>query len=489
MSLKKYRILLINPPVDIEQIYGKYSKLAAFQPPIGLCSLAGYLRKFEYDVRIIDAAVSGLSVSDTVNRVAVHAPDLVGIYANTANVYIVTHLAMGLKKTGQPYKIVVGGPHPTFMPAQTLAEGCFDFAAIGEGENTLLELVQALENKQTDFRGIDGLAFKGPDASVTINRPRRMIEDLDTLPFPAVDLLPDLLKYRLYLLHYKTLPYMTVFTTRGCPYTCVFCNTPFGKKVRYHSPAYVMDYIRYLHRQFGIRELHFSDDTVTMDEQRVFSLCELLGASHLKVNWYAGIRADLKDKALLPAMKAAGCWIVAVGAESGDQRILELIKKNVTLAQILATCQAVRRAGIRLKTFFIIGHPGETVESIDATIRFAKSLKAHFPVFSLMTPYPGTELWDNAHTYGSFDKSDFAKLVISTSDPIFIPHGLSKELLLSKQQEAFRKVYFNFPMIMRQISSIDSGQDAAKKAKAAMIFLKHFIFKPSSRKKEDRCIA
>jgi radical SAM superfamily enzyme YgiQ (UPF0313 family) len=178
-----------------------------------------------------------------------------------------------------------------------------------------------------------------------------------------------------------------------------------------------------------------------------------------------------------------------VGAESGDQRVLKVIKKNVTLEQVSRTCRAVRRAGIKLKVFFIIGHPGETVESINATIRFAKSLKAHFPVFSLMTPYPGAELWDNAHTYGSFDKSDFAKLVISTSDPIFIPHGLSKELLLSKQQEAFRKVYFNLPMVMRQIASVDSGQDAAKKARAAMIFLKHFIFKPASHKEENRCIA
>ncbi|HTY45550.1 MAG TPA: radical SAM protein [Patescibacteria group bacterium] len=479
MSRRKYRVLLINPPVHIEQIYGKYSELAAFQPPVGLCSLAGYLRKFEYDVRILDAAVSGLSVSDTVRHVAAQEADLVGISANTANISIVAHLAAELKKTGVPSKIAVGGPHPTFMPEQTLQEGCFDFAAIGEGEQTLLELVRVLESAGTDFREIDGLAFKDQDGGIVMNRPRRLIEELDTLPFPAVDLLPDLRKYRLYLLHYKTLPYMTVFTSRGCPYTCVFCNTPFGKKVRYHSPGYVIDYIRYLYQQFGVRELHFSDDTVTMDERRIFSLCGLLQASKSKVNWYAGIRADLKDKTLLKEMKRAGCWIVAVGAESGDERILKLIKKNVTPAQILHTCQAVRRAGMKLKTFFIIGHPGETVESIDATIRFAKSLKAHFPVFSLMTPYPGTELWDNAQAYGTFDKSDFAKLVISTSDPIFIPYGLSKEVLLSKQQEAFRKVYFNFPMAIRQLCSIDSAQDLARKVRAAAIFLRHFIGKPS----------
>lgn len=472
--MKKYKVVLVNSPVNIEEIYGKYSDLAAFQPPIGLCCLAAYLRKFKYDVNIVDGSVLNLDIPAIANLVIKEAPDLIGIYSNTANFHIVSRLASEIKSKVNGYKLVVGGPHPTFMPQETLEQSCFDFAVIGEGEDTLLELARYLQSSDTDFKQIDGLAFKDKSGNITINKPRQMIKNLDELPFPAVDLLPDLSKYRLYLLHYKKLPYMTMFTTRGCPHLCVFCNTPFGKKVRYHSPAYVVDYIEYLIRGFGIKELHFSDDTFTMDEGRVSDICGLLRSRRLKVGWYSAIRANLNNKELLKEMKRSGCWIVAVGAESGHEKILKIIKKNVTLSQISATCKAVLKAGIKLKAFFIIGHPGETLESIDATISFAKGLNAHFPVFSLMTPYPGAELWDTAEKYGSFDRSNLNKLIISTSDPIFIPYGLSKEILLTKQKEAFRKIYFNIPMVLRQFASIDSPQDLYRKIKAAIIFLKNF---------------
>ncbi len=474
---KNFKIVLINPPLHIEEVYGKYSDLAAFQPPIGLCYLAAYLRKFNYQAQIIDAPVLNLDVSATVKRLGEIVPNLVGIYSNTANFHLAKKLACQLKMQIKNIKIVVGGPHPTFMSKESIAESCFDFVVIGEGEETLLELVRSLENGATGLEFIDGLAFKDNSGIIRINKPRRLIENLDSIPFPAIDLLPDLRKYKLYLLHFKKLPYITVFTTRGCPFSCVFCNTPFGKGVRYHSPAYVVDYLEYLNKNFGIKEIHFCDDTFTMDEDRVAEICRLLQIKKLKIRWYSAIRANIKNNGLLKEMKRAGCWIVGVGAESGDERILKIIKKGVSLKQVSDTCGAVLKTGMQLKVFFIIGHPGETIDSIDATINFARSLKAHFPVFSLMTPYPGAELWEMADKYGKFDRSNFQKLIISTSDPVFIPTGLSKEILLKKQKEAFRKVYFNFSMALRQIASIDSAQDLYRKTKAATLFFKTFIFK------------
>jgi anaerobic magnesium-protoporphyrin IX monomethyl ester cyclase len=475
--MAKFKITLINPPVDIKEIYGKYSDLAAFQPPIGLCSLAAYLKKFNYESNIIDAAILGLGVSSTADLVDKSAPDLVGIYSTTANFNIACRLAEEIKSRKKDRKIVIGGPHPSFMPEETLGQGYFDFSVIGEGEETLLELVRCLEDSRTGFKVIDGLAFKDSYGRIVVNPRRRQIEPLDSLPFPAVELLPNLSKYKLYLLHYKKMPYMTVVTTRGCPFSCVFCNTPFGRQVRYHSASYIVDYIAYLNKEFGVKEVHFSDDTFTMNEERVMEICDLLRARKLKVNWYANIRADLKNKSILKEMKKAGCWIAALGAESGDEGILKLIKKNISLKQVSLTAEAVTRAGIKLKVFFIIGNPGETPETIDATIRFARGLNAHFPVFSLMTPYPGTELWDTAERYGSFDKSNFGRLTVSTSDPAFIPFGVTREILLAKQKEAFRKAYFNIPMIIRQVASIDSPEDLIRKMRAGLVFAKNFMLR------------
>lgn len=467
------KIVLINPPLSIEEIYGKYSDLASFQQPIGLCSLASYLIKNGYkQVRIIDAPAIGLGISDIIKDIVKDKTDLVGIYSNTANYYIVSTLAFEIKKLGQSIKIVVGGPHASFLPRDILNEMQIDYCVIGEGEETLHELVRHIENNSKEFKEIDGLAYKTDGNQIVINKPRNRIEDLDSLPFPAVQLLPSLSKYKLYLLQYKRLPYMTIITARGCPFNCIFCETPYGKILRYHSPEYVVDYIEYLVKQFGIKELNFVDDTFTLDEKRVLEICSLIRKRNLDVSWYAATRANIKEKNIFFEMKKSGCWICAIGSESGSPQVLNLIKKSISLDEVRSACELVLKAGLMLKIFFILGNPGETLETIDQTIRFAKSLKAHYPVFSLMTPFPGTELWETAEKYGTFDRTNYQKLLISNSDPVFIPYGLTKEILLQKQKEAFRRVYFNLDMVKRQLSSITSLNDVKKLSKAFFAFVK-----------------
>ena len=201
-------------------------------------------------------------------------------------------------------------------------------------------------------------------------------------------------------------------------------------------------------------------------------MCALMRKRKVDVSWYANIHASIRDRDLFREMKGSGCWIVAVGVESGDQRILRLIGKNTSPEQISSVCRSVLASGLMLKTFFILGNPGDTEDTIDRTIDFALSLKAHYPVFSLMTPYPGTELWKKAEEYGTFDRSRFDRLLLASSDPVFIPYGLSKEILLNKQKEAFRKTYLNLGMIKRQLASIDSPEGFAKLFKAFLSFLK-----------------
>jgi len=466
------KITLINPPITVEQIYGKYSGLASFQPPIGLCSLAGYLIKNGHEVNITDANVLNLSTPDILKTIATAAPHLIGIYMNTSNYYAASRLVSSIKNAGKPRRIVCGGPHPTFLPEDTLRETAADYCVIGEGEETLSELATALENNAADLSSIRGLAFKTDDKGITINEPRERITDLDKLPFPAVHLLPDLSRYKLYLLQYKRLPYMTVMTSRGCPHRCVFCNTPFGKIVRFHSPEYVADYIGHLSKQSGIREIFFVDDTFTIDEERVLRICDLIRKRGLDVTWNACVRANIKNKDIFHKMKEAGCWTCALGVESGDAGILRLIKKDISLDDVRSSCDTILKADLVLKTFFILGNPGETLETIEKTIRFARSLRSHYPVFSLMTPFPGAELWKTAEEYGKFDRTDFRKLLLAGSDPVFIPYGLTKEILLEKQREAFRRLYLAPDMILRQLALIRSPEDVRKIARAFLAFIR-----------------
>ena len=467
------KIILINPPFFLEEIYGQYTEFASILPQVGLCSLASYLIKHGYEnVKIIDAPVLRIGISDIVKDLKKEAPDLIGIFCNTSNYLASSKLAAEIKRAIKTQKIALGGPHPTFLPKETLSETVADYCVVGEGEQTLLELIQNLDDKNEDQKKIDGLAFKTSSGEITINKARKRIEDLDSLPFPAVHLLPPLTKYKFYFLQYKKMPYMTLITARGCPFNCVFCDTPFGKEVRYHSPEYVVEYINYLTTQFGVKELCFLDDTFTLSEKRIFEICDLIQRRNIDVGWYSATRAKIKDKNIFQEMKKAGCWICAIGAESGDPEILRLIKKGISLDDIKSSCEAVLKAGIILKTFFIIGNPGETLDTIGRTIKFAKSLKSHYPVFSLMTPFPGSELWHTAEQFGNFDRSNFQNLVISNSDPVFVPFGLSKEILLKKQKEAFRRVYFNLGMIKRQLAATTSVEDVKKIIKAGFAFLK-----------------
>lgn len=466
------KITLINPPIAIQDVYGKYSDLASFQPPIGLCALAGFLIKYKYEVEIIDANALNMSLSGVVKSIERKSQHLVGIYTNTSNYHIVGRLVSLIKQANASVKVVLGGPHPTFLPENTLKETVADYCVIGEGEETLLELVRAIEIGSRDLSKIHGLAFRMDDGKIVINSHRERINDLDSLPFPAVHLLPSLSKYKLYLLQYKRMPYMTLITSRGCPHQCVFCDTPFGKAVHFHGPEYIVDYIEYLSKNFGVKELHFCDDTFTLDEGRIFKMCELIQRRELDVSWYAATRANIKNKKLFLDMKKAGCWTAAMGVESGDAKILKLIGKNISLDELKNGCDSVLKAGLVLKAFFILGNPGETLETIERTIRFAKHTRAHYPVFSLMTPFPGTKLWEIAEKYGTFDRTNFQKLLISTSDPVFIPYGLTKEILLDKQREAVRRVYLSLGMIKRQLLTIKSFSDVKKFSKAASAFIK-----------------
>ena len=456
------KVILVNPPICIKDVYGRFAQLASFQPPTGLAHLAGYLLQYGHEVEIVDANCLSLTIEDIVKEIKKYPPDLVGLYTISYNFPVIETLTKSIREAVPSLKMVAGGPHATFMPEQTLQETPIDFCVMGEGEETLHELVEHLEDGAKDFSSIEGMAYRTSEGEIKKNGERVRVKELDELPYPAIDLLPPLNKYKLYLLHHKKTPYFSVASSRGCPYKCVFCETPSGKIVRAHSAEYTADYLQFLEKKHGVKEIHFVDDTFTLNEKRIFRLTELMHQKNIDLSWYGTAHANVKNMDIFKAMKAAGCWIAAVGIESGSQKVIDMLDKGTTKERMQATCEGVLAAGLKLKTFFVLGNPGETVNTIEETIAFAKSLKGHFPVFSLMTPYPGAPLYENAEKFGTFDRSGFDKLKIATDDPVFIPYGLTKEILIKKQKQAFRNLYFNPSMVFRHLISLDSPMDAIK---------------------------
>ena len=203
-----------------------------------------------------------------------------------------------------------------------------------------------------------------------------------------------------------------------------------------------------------------NDDTFTVNKDRVYKICELIRKQNLDIIWTCNIRVNTVDKPLLKAMKGAGCWLIMPGLESGSQKILDALKKGTTLEQARNAIAWAHEVGLMTMPSFIIGNPLDTEDTIEETIRFAKSLKTYYPKFTIMIPYPGTPLWNIAEKYGRIDRNgDFSKFILASSEPPFVPHGLTKDVLIQKQREAFRRLYWDPAMIWRHLTSINSLED------------------------------
>ena len=270
--------------------------------------------------------------------------------------------------------------------------------------------------------------------------PRSPIENLDALPLPAYDMIPDLGAYVPSPTWHKTRPHATVITGRGCPNQCTFCDQSiFGRKLRQRSTEHVAAEITLLVRKFGIREIFFADDTFTLNSHRIPALFSLLDEENIRFSWACMCRVNTVDEEMLRYMKSKGCWKVFFGIESGPPEILKRIKKNIQLEQVEKIVTLCSKIGIKSTGFFMIGHPGESPETIEETIRFALSLPLGDVSVALNTPFPGSPQHPEAHLYGSMDTTDWRQF--SQHRPCFVPHGMTVEQLLEAQDNFYRRFY------------------------------------------------
>jgi radical SAM superfamily enzyme YgiQ (UPF0313 family) len=443
------KIALINPP----------SKTSFPQPPLGLVCIAAVLEKNGHEVNIIDAQALKIDENEVAERIA--GANVVGITSMTPTFNSAVNVAKAIKKINNSCFIIMGGPHVTVLPEKTLDDAKeVDAIVIGEGELTIIELIKAIE-KNEDFEKILGIGYR-KNEKIIINSPRPPIEDLDALPMPSFYLLP-IEKYRPYPPHGKKLPYMTIMSSRGCPYRCAFCfKTIFGRRYITNSSKVVIEEIKQLVEKFGVKEILFYDDSFTMDRNRTIELCNDLIKNNIKIPWSCETRVNLVDKELLQKMKEAGCYIISYGVESGDQIILNNLKKDITIEQVRNAFKLTKEVGILTVAYFMIGSPGDSNETVRKTINFAKELDADFAQFSICTPFPGSELFDNLIKSGvriqDWDKASYVTSK-SKAEPISLTKELSAEELKKWYSKAYKEFYLRPSYWLKTISRIRSIDD------------------------------
>jgi radical SAM superfamily enzyme YgiQ (UPF0313 family) len=322
---------------------------------------------------------------------------------------------------------------------------------------TIVDLLDTLEKKD-NLKKVKGIVYRKNDKIIVTER-REFIKNLDNLPPPAFDLLPDFKKYYrppAWSLHGKASAILV--TSRGCPAQCTFCDRAvFGNICRTHSAEYVMKIIRKLYYKYGIRHLRLNEDNLLLFRKKIEGICNAIIKEGLKITWSCFARADCVNSEILRLMKRAGCWQVSYGIETGEQKILDVEKKNITLEQIERAVKLTKKIGIRVIGFNMIGHPLETIKSMKKTIDFNKRIGVDDFKAEFLTPFPGTELYYMAEKYGVLDR-DWKKMGVYKG-PVFIPYGLTEELLIEWHKRGLRQFYLQPRIILSYLKQIRGVND------------------------------
>lgn len=462
-------VFLCTPHITAEQRYGKLKEAGSFLPPLGLCLLGAMLEENGHQAVIVDGQLPENNHNQIVERAVQAAPGLIGISSVLLSQTQTLALARDLKARLPNVPLVVGGPLVTTVMEEGIREPAIDAAAFGEGEYTILELVEWAEGKRA-IADINGVIWR-QDSVFRTNPGRPSIQDLNALPLPARHLLSDLTRYSNHILVHRREPMTSMITSRGCTGKCTFCNRIFGNEYRFFSADYVLKEIDELVLRYGMAEIEIEDDTFTVDRQRVVDICQGLIARQHPLIWSCASRVTTLDFELLKLMKKAGCWMIQIGIETGDQVVMKSIKKGITLERVRQVVDWANAAKVEVKGFFMIGHHTDTAETIEKTIRFATSLKIHTANFALANPFPGTEFFKLAPQYGTFTY-DPDKYSAHTETPIFVPHGLTADQLIRYKQKALRSFYLHPYRIWKFLKELTSITDAKRLYKGVKTFLR-----------------
>ena len=431
------KVLLINPPY----FNSKYKFIGLVAPPLGIAYMAAVLEQNDIAVEIIDAAALEMSWETLESEIKRVSPQLVAVTALTPTIDKALQTAELAKKTCPQATVVMGGYHPTFNYQEMLEKDYVDVVVMGEGEYTMLELVQTLE-EGGDLKNVKGIAYQD-----VVTPPRPLIEDLDELPFPARHLLP--------MDHYKILNMKlhtaTLISGRGCPMQCSFCASAalHGNKLRMRSAQNVVDEMEHLIKDHDAGMIAFMDDTFTLKPSRVAEICDEIIKRDLDTYWGCTARADTLSDELLQKLSDSGCITLFLGVESADQQQLDRVNKQITIDKIRQAFKLSRENDIRTIASVVLGMPGDTKESIERTIKFVRELNPSYALFSLATPYPGTRFYQEAVQDNLIKVKDWSKYTLLS--PVLETVDCSLDELKKMQKKAFRQFYLRPVYLMKQV--------------------------------------
>jgi radical SAM superfamily enzyme YgiQ (UPF0313 family) len=407
-------------------------------PGLGMLILAAVARQRGYRAHLVDAKHQGTGIDDVCRRIEALQPDVLGLSATTISVTNAARIAARLKHMRPSLVTILGGAHVSAIPERTLeAFPSIDYGVVGEGEVSLFALLERLE-RGAPVGDVPGLAFRH-GGRVVANARAPYIDDLDALPAPAWDLLPDYPHhFQPSLFSYPRTPVATLITSRGCPFTCVFCDrSTSGKKGRLHGVESVVHLCRELVAR-GARHILFLDDLFTVRRQRVVELCEAFLAQGFDFTWSCNSHPNLLDAPTLALMRRAGCWQIAYGIESGSQRVLDVVKREVKIPRMRETLRLTRAAGIRTKGYIMLGHPTEDRDSLAETEAFLRTVELDLCQITKFTPYPGTPAYPTIHRHGAFEE-DWERM--NAMNFVFVPNGLSVAELEAAFDRCYRAFY------------------------------------------------
>lgn len=468
------KVLLIAP--NYLKVYSYVSEEATMiAPPMGLAYIAGHLRDKGVEVQVLDMAAMRSTDELEKKWIKESNADMVAMAATTNTVMLTYDLAKVTKEVLPNAKVAVGGPHPTMEPTRTLEE-CpeIDYCVISEAEETMLELAQGKKDKD-----ILGISYRDKSGNIIVNANRPLIKDLDTLAFPARDLLPQ---DKYWTPGVRRYPYAIMMTSRGCPYSCTFCSNfrTQGKQFRARSPENVLAEIDHLVKEYGVKEINIIDDNFTFLPKRVKEICDgLIERNYdLELKTGNGIRADRVSLPMLKHMKKAGFYLVAYGVESGDERILKKMRKGETKDHIRRAVKWSKQAGLLTEGFFMFGNEGEGMKEMQETINFAKELDLSIAQFQIYTPVPGSPLFETIKRDGKLFASKWEDFN-AFSEPLFEYEDSRFDLMMKMQQKAYRDYYFRPKMFLRKLLEVKNLKQLDGYVKAAMAVAKMSMGKSS----------
>jgi anaerobic magnesium-protoporphyrin IX monomethyl ester cyclase len=438
-----------------KRLWKQYTRIAQIMPNLPTAYLAAMLEKLGYEVRIIDAFAHRYSLAEVVREILRFKPDVLCYNLITENCLNTINWISEIKKAIS-VPVIVGGLHMTIYPEETLTHGAIDFGVTGEGWKTLPRLLQAIENKENNYSGIKGICYREEGKFIRTSEREDTIR-LEEVPFPARHLLPNE-KYTTIMT--KEWPITVMISALGCPFRCAYCDVPIGR-YQCRSAEHVVAEMEECVKKYGIREIWFQDESFTINEKRVYKICDLIRRRGIKVRWSIRTRADLVSREMLMEMARSGCKKIHYGIESADLDILKALNRNISLENIREAIHWTKEAGIMRLGFYMIGLPGETEESIRKTIQLAIELDCEYIQVNKLIPCPPSPLYERfvnetgidcwrEYTLGNIE-------ILEKMEGYF--SNLKAEELDWWQRKFFREYYYRPSYILRRLSEIRSFKE------------------------------